>query len=473
MDHVFWVRCEQYASFVQDFGKISEILRRSIDQKSEETNEDILLRRSCLLLEDLEHFLLVLDNTDDLDSFLGKSSGSKDLSCYLPKKGDLLLTTRDPRFLGGFVPAEQGKHVRELERADSLSLLLKSIPPHLADNARQEEVDRLLDNLDDLPLAIAQAAANMTELQLNLSSYIASYEDEKQRATLMQEPFFDVDAGDERNKLQSVYVTWELSFKFLESNHVLSAICLYIITMFDRNAIPCFLLRRLPFLANLNYLEFRAVIKKLLHLSLIEESENGDDGLTELSMHRVIHQVIFDRLRSFAHDRLIFQLNIVTRCSLEIFPFHDKHMDKNELLFARYLLPQYMRQLHLLEELHVVSGTRAKLLQSTSTYLRSSGRTQAAAHLSACALDVAQQVWLPDDVSIFYIRKTMTECLLIDAQYYEAERAVLQCLEMLKWRCILKTFNNKQRMKEELCLEEWHGQALFGQAKFGLLESVY
>ena len=466
--HVFWVRCEQYASFGQDFGRIFATLKESTQSISEQSNDDMLLKRSRLVLDELDNFLLVLDNADDLDQFLGRAPGTTNLSSYLPSKGDTLITTRDPRFLGGFVPAGQGKRVRELERRDALSLLLKSIPSHLAGTARQEETEKLLDQLGDLPLAIAQAAANVTELQIDLSTYISAYQNRTERAIVMQEPFFDSEANGERNKLQSVYVTWEISFDFLEAKHKLSATCLQVMALLHWTAIPLDLLASLPFFGGLTPLEFHAAIKKLLHLSLIEES--AGDGFVEYSLHRMVHEVILDRLKRRSHSTLISLLETTAGHITYLFPFVGVEKKDNEFEFARYLLPHALRQLQLLEDLQIVSRTRVTLLQSANNYLKESGQSQAATHLSTEALDVALQVWLPDDLSILYIRKTVAWCLLRDAKYGEAETVALQLREMLDYRNIVEKLDGHDRLLEKIDISNFQYQSLFDQQKYDQLD---
>ena len=462
--HVFWVRCEQYASFGHDFGRIYATLKESTQSISEQSNDDMILKRSRLVLEELENFLLVLDNADDLDQFLGRAPGTTNLSSYLPSKGDILITTRDPRFSGGFVPAGQGKRVRELERCDALSLLLRSISGHLAGTARQEETEKLLDQLGDLPLAIAQAAANVTELQIDLSTYISAYQNREERAIVMQEPFFDSEANDERNKLQSVFVTWDISFDFLEAKHKLSATCLQVMALLHWTAIPLDFLASLPFFRGLTPLKFHAAIKKLLHLSLIEES--AGNGFVEYSLHRMVHEVILDRLKRRSYGTLISLLETTAGHMTILFPFVGVEKKKKEFEFARYLLPHALRQLQLLEDLQIVSHMRASLLQIASIYLAESGQSQAANHLSTEALDVALQVWLPDDISIFYIRKTVVKCLVRDAKYGEAETVALQCREMLEYRNILEKLDDRDRLLEKLAISHIYDQSLFGQHKY-------
>ena len=112
---------------------------------------------------------------------------------------------------------------------------------------------------------------------------------------------------------------------------------------------------------------------------------------------------------------------------------------------------------------------RANLLQGASNYLAASGQSQAATHLSTEALDVALQVWLPDDISILYIQKTVAKCLLQDAKYGEAETVALQCREMLEYRNILEKLDDHDRLVQMVELSHCYDRSLFGQHKYDQL----
>ena len=228
-------------------------------------------------------------------------------------------------------------------------------------------------------------------------------------------------------------------------------------------AIPLGLLASLPYFGGQASLVFHAAVKKLLHLSLIEES--AGDGFVEYSLHRMVHEVILDRLRRRSHSTLISLLETIAGHMTDIFPFVGVGKKENKFKFARYLLPHALRQLQLLEDLQIVSRMRARLLQSASNYLAESGQSQAANHLSTEALDVALQVWLPDDISILYIRKTVVKCLVRDAKYGEAETVALQCCEMLEYRIISEKLDDRDRLLENVNISHLYEQSLFGQRK--------
>ena len=471
VDPVFWIRCEKSSSFGQDYGRISSILKRTSQDASTQYDDEEILRRSRLSLEELDNFLLVLDNADDLDRFTGRLPNTRNLSSYLPGKGDVLITTRDPRFLGGFAPGRQGKRVSEFARSDARTLLLSSVPSHLADTALHQDIERLLDQLGDLPLAIAQAAANVNELQIDLCTYISAYDDQKERSQVMQAPFCDNEANDERNKLQSVYITWDISFNFLEKEHKPSAICLQLMTLYHWSAIPLNILASLSYFEAMTRFELRNVIKRLLHLSLIKE--NIDDGIVEYSLHRVVHEVILDRMKRTSAETLRSMLINVSQHLVDRFPFVAGKDDSSQLFLARYLLPHALRQSQLLDEMEIFNTARARLLQGVGNYLAESKQSKSATYFSSQALDVAGQVWRPDDVSVLYIRRTYAESLVQDAKYAEAETVTLECMNMLEMQNISENLGERNLLLVKLSIAHLHDQSLFGQSKYHALATAY
>jgi hypothetical protein len=108
-------------------------------------------------------WLLVLDNVEDLDhinDFLGLRSG----------QGHILVTTR--RDVGHARWARLGLrsfHLGALERSDSIRLLAELA----GDYFQPEHADGLADALGDLPLALEQAAAYVTQNPgLGLAGYL-------------------------------------------------------------------------------------------------------------------------------------------------------------------------------------------------------------------------------------------------------------------------------------------------------------
>ena len=140
-----------------------------------------ILGQTRQALKDQRNVLLVIDNADDLDLFRAQTTGAINLSTFLPSNADILLTTYQRQFLGFFAPSSHGVQVRPLEYDEAEQLLISSVPEGLARSSDHTTVDDLITLLAGLPLAIAQAAANVRELHMSLPQYVRAYRNKRDR----------------------------------------------------------------------------------------------------------------------------------------------------------------------------------------------------------------------------------------------------------------------------------------------------
>lgn len=236
---VFWIHSDQFTSFSRDYGQILQLIGPDPSSHGRGLTDVEMLTLACNALRKYHRPLLVLDNADRLDDFVGRGSSSIDLTKFLPDNADILITTRDPRFIGSVVSASCGIKVVAMDDSEARTLLKSSIPAHLATTANEDAISELLDNLGNLPLAVAQAAANVRELQISLLQYNTSYRNKRDRNELMHEP-----VGDQGRQQQSILVTWELSFEYLETNYPDSAYCINAMSLFHFTNLPIGLLTR-------------------------------------------------------------------------------------------------------------------------------------------------------------------------------------------------------------------------------------
>jgi hypothetical protein len=127
--------------------------------------------------------------------------------------------------------------VDAMDENTAQNLLSASVPGYLIRNTSEsvDQAKQLVTELGFLPLAIAQAAANILEQQLTLAEYVCFYNDKKHRMGLMQTAAHDFQSTDPRNASQSVHVTWQISFDALKDKFPLSATFLsYIDWMLSR-----------------------------------------------------------------------------------------------------------------------------------------------------------------------------------------------------------------------------------------------
>ena len=153
------------------------------------------------------NWLLIYDNIDrDLDS-RASDSGSFSISRYLPTAdhGSILITTRLIRLtqLGGSIK------IGKLDREQSRLMLESRVDRAIHGAFEQDHCTKLLQLLDGLPLAIAQAGSYMRETQCSLAEYLESYE--QNWSNLMETTEVSEVLTDYQNG--SVWTTWTVSYK--------------------------------------------------------------------------------------------------------------------------------------------------------------------------------------------------------------------------------------------------------------------
>lgn len=378
------------------------------------------------LEEDPSSWLLVLDNADDFDLFVGTAGRESAISSYVPKEGRVLITTRNSRFQGTVAAATDGLHVKPMDTSEAKDLLMKSIPPNLTSQSSPAIVDELLDLLGNLPLALAQAAANIADQHRPVQEYIAAYRDKRNRPSLMQEPVLDCETQYSRTSRQSLLVTYEISFEDLERDHRSSARCLNYFGFFHWQKIPESCIRALPGLKELNDQSFRDTLKHLLHLSLIEEFSYHDSS--EYSVHPVIHERISDRLtleekRSKLSDSVAV---IVSK-----FPRIRKNKEREYFASCRHLQSHALLQINFAREIHLKSRDLARLTRCCAEFLRRSGMTFDSVQLATQALVMEENILGPHSSSAIRACIEKLACLNYDAQYREAYKESKSAIERL------------------------------------------
>jgi hypothetical protein len=99
----------------------------------------------------------------------------------------------------------------------------------------EAEQDILLTELDNLPLAIAQAASYMTKRRKTIPQYLKLLQDgEASQMKLLAHDFFDV--GREAATFNSVIMTWTVSFQQIKSENPRAANLLLLMSLLDRQS---------------------------------------------------------------------------------------------------------------------------------------------------------------------------------------------------------------------------------------------
>ena len=394
--------------------------------------------RGQLESQDLR-WIIVLDNADDFDDFIGAESTASSIASFLPSTGRFLITSRDPRFLGGFVPAENGRRVLPMDVGEAEQLLLKCIPQHLLPSKTNdsEYARELLTELGYLPLAIAQAAANISDQQLTLSEYVKAYRNRRERLHLLEKGTRDHQSADPRNMLQSVKVTWDLSMQYLEEKHPLSALCLNYLGFWHWQDIPTEVLRRLPEFQDMAPLRFRGVLRKLLHLSLVEMTGEEGGEWPQLSLHPLVHSRISERIApQLAETCLVNSVTLLAR----LFPIYSNGYTAVQLGLCTLLQSHSTIQVQFCEDFKVKAPCVVTLVLGLATYFRLMGLTRESVRLSRKAFEATEELPGPLSIEKLEARAGLVRSLSADAEYALAVEECEQVLAMLPMADIDKTY---------------------------------
>jgi hypothetical protein len=297
---VFWVHASSRARFEEGYKKIADRvkLRGWDDPKA-----DILrLVSSWLSDESNGRWIMIIDNADDAGVFFNLSTAGlitegsssipapQPLSNFLPQSqnGSILITSRSRdvafRLTGSH---EDIIAVEPMDKDHALALLCKK----LRSNANVEDTAELAQSLDYMPLAITQAAAYISQRapRYTVSRYLNDLRaSDKGRARLLKK-----DIGDSRRDgtaSNSIIATWQISFEHIGKERPSAARLLSLMSLFDRQGIPEYLLCKLEFTndevdfkANTD-MDFEEDVFTLTSYSLI--SSNTEDNMFE--MHRLV-----------------------------------------------------------------------------------------------------------------------------------------------------------------------------------------
>ena len=194
LSHVFWVDASSEGSITMSLRGISSI---SAAQASclDDSVESVLQWISDIQ----EEWLIVFDNADNPPVHVVEK--------FIPSgnRGNILITSRN-RSMGRVVSSENIIEIDEMEEADAVTLLLKA--SRLDASAEHEKLAKnIVTELGCIPLAVDQAGAYIEAGRCSIHKYLQQFTIHRQ--TLMT----DVTFRGASNYDQTVYGTWDLSFK--------------------------------------------------------------------------------------------------------------------------------------------------------------------------------------------------------------------------------------------------------------------
>src|SRR5260221_8826463 len=370
---IFWIDASTPEALSNHFLILATLL--DLPERHEQS-QDIVVRAVKRWLIAHVHWLLILDNVDNLEMMVD----------FLPMHatGDVLLTTR-LQALGTFA---QSIEVEKMGLDEGVMFLLrrtKVITPGASlDQAMkesQEQATEIVSALDGLPLALDQAGAYIEETRCGLSQYVNLYST-RRKELLSLRGRFPTDHPD------SVAATWSLSFQQVEQESLAAADLMRLLAFLDPEAIPEEIITlgaaelgpALEAVAS-DPLRLNSIIGLLLCYSLIRRTSE----VKFLSIHRLVQSVLKDGME---RDTQRMWAERAIRAVNRVFP--DVELQTWER--CQRLLPHVQMCATYMEEYAIAFPEAARLLNEAASYLVARGSYGQAEQMLLRALAVRQHI---------------------------------------------------------------------------------
>ena len=281
---VFWIHASTAERMKKAYQEIAKEAR--LVGARDPKVDQLQLVKQWLEDEDSGNWVMIIDNADDENLFFGEDedraggpfSFSNTLARYFPRRpnGSILLTTRNKKLGVKFAGVRGAIAIPKMSISESKSLLVEKLEDnHYDDN----DLTELVQILENLPLALVQAAAFMGENSQSIDRYLQIYRGcDSSKIKLLSQNFEDNERDlDSKNP---VAVTWAISFEQIKKNDHRAAELLSLMSVFDRQAIPQSLL-----LLDKDEVELEKALGTLKAFSLI----TPEHGRQAFNLHRLVY----------------------------------------------------------------------------------------------------------------------------------------------------------------------------------------
>ncbi|KAI9856827.1 MAG: hypothetical protein M1813_008764, partial [Trichoglossum hirsutum] len=288
---IFWIHASNAARFEQDYREIANKVKLP---RQDDPRADILRLVSEWLSDEKNgRWLIILDNADDGGVLfrLGEDteqsiqannviSRKMPLANFLPQtpNGSILVTSRNSTAAMNLVGCDNIIQVEPMDEGEALALLKTRVPFR---EPSESEARALVQALECIPLAITHAAAyiRMREPRMTISTYLQLFREsvENQVNFLSNRDVRDVRR--DHSIQHAVIATWQISFNQIQKTRSAATDLLALISMFDRQGIPEYLLHD-----NTNQLQFEDAIAPLIGFALIRARV----GQRSFEMHSLV-----------------------------------------------------------------------------------------------------------------------------------------------------------------------------------------
>lgn len=369
--HILWGKAESKESLTSDFAQLGATL--NLPEKQAQDQQEIV-NAVQRWLKQHNHWLLILDNADDLSLIEPFIQGLQ--------SGHILFTTRAQatgpisRVEVGKLPDQEGI-VFLLRRA---KLIDKDTPYATISKELRAQALAITIELDGLPLALDQAGAYIEETQCGLTHYLELYKTHGVDL-LRARGLFSTGHPD------PVATTWVLSFQKIEQTNPAAAEFLRFCAFLHPDGIPEELFTEgaselgaiLGPVAE-SPLSFNNVLGEILKFSLIRRDMNTKT----LDIHPLVQNVIQTSLARHVQYQWIERM---VRATNKVFPY----VQFENWPQCDRLLPQAQHSASLLMARNLQTKEGARLLNQTAFYLTERARYADAEPLYQRALRIDEE----------------------------------------------------------------------------------
>ncbi|KAK4065260.1 hypothetical protein Trihar35433_7380 [Trichoderma harzianum] len=236
---LFWIHAATQARVEEGFKLIADAIR--LPERKQHKADIPLLVRKWLSIEHNGRWVIILDSADESEVLYSANEnghGKRSLAAYIPKSrnGSVLVTTRNrslaSKLTGGY------KNIIEVDpmtEVDALALLEKKMGSTTDIGLAKD----LVKTLDYIPLAISQAAAYIQarKPRSSIEKYLVEFRKSEQESTRLLK-YEANDVGRDEEASNAVLRTWMISFDHIRSQQPSAADLLSLMSFFDRQGIP-------------------------------------------------------------------------------------------------------------------------------------------------------------------------------------------------------------------------------------------
>ena len=251
-------------------------------------------------------WLMILDNIEDFVLYPGSRSQEDEteaspqhLAAFVPEvaHGSVLITSRNriaaESLIGG---SSTILEVKPMNDSDTLALIRARSGD---EKSLEEDCIALLHMLGNIPLAITQAAAYISQKapRMSISRYLNLFSQSvKNQTELLEDNFRDLRRDPE--VANALLTTWKISFRHLRERHPSSAELLGVMCYLDSQAMPESLF--LPKYSN-DSLQFESQFKSRVDPLISYSFISHEIGQVSFSMHRLVQLATKEWLKE--HDK--------------------------------------------------------------------------------------------------------------------------------------------------------------------------